>query len=161
MNIQFLADCQEHIPLLASLQYQEISRHWVPNADVAKVQERLEMHANHNALPLTLVATLDGQALGMASLRVNDGIRPDLQPWLGSLVVDPAFRKQKIAEQLIDAIAKQAKARNHDYLYLLAFDPTIPTWYKKLGWAHLGTEIYFGHTVTVMQLNLNKPNPNK
>lgn len=45
----------------------------------------------------------------MCSLRVNDGIRPDLTPWLGSLVVDPKYQKQGIGKMLVDEMKEKAK----------------------------------------------------
>jgi hypothetical protein len=42
----------------------------------------------------------------------------------------------------------------YNILYLLAFDPTIPSWYAKLGWESIGNDELFGHQVTVMSINL-------
>ena len=42
----------------------------------------------------------------MCSLRGNDGIRPDLTPWLGSLVVHPDYQKQGVGRRLIDALSQ-------------------------------------------------------
>lgn len=78
-----------------------------------------------------------------------------LTPWLGSLVVDPAYRKLKIGEALVDAIKNQAKAWQHTHVYLLAFDQTIPNWYTRLGWKKIGVDKLFGHQVTVMDIELS------
>lgn len=87
IEIKLLAECREHIPILAKLWYEEISRHWVPNASVDRAEQNLIKHSNLDVLPLTFVALSHDKPIGMASLRENDGIRPDLTPWLGSLVV--------------------------------------------------------------------------
>lgn len=108
-------------------------------------------------MPLTLFALKDGKAVGMASLRENDGIRPDLAPWLGSLVVDPNYRQQKIGERLINAIKKQALIFGYNKLHLLAFDPSIPNWYARLDWKLIGNDQLFGHTVAVMDIELRNP----
>lgn len=152
--IKSLNDCQEQIPSLALLWYEEISRHWVPQASVEKAKQKLAEHLNSNKMPMAWVALHEGQAIGMACLRENDGIRPGLTPWLGSLVVHPHHRKHKIGEALIDCIKSQAKHFGHSILYLLAFDQTIPHWYGKLGWTHVGHDKLFGHTVTVMSITL-------
>lgn len=101
IEIQLLADCQQYVPYLAELWYEQISKHWVPDASVERAKQNLIRHANKNQLPMTLVALQDTQPVGMVSLRENDGIQPDIAPWLGSLVVDPAYRKHKIGEKLI------------------------------------------------------------
>ncbi|HEV2524083.1 MAG TPA: GNAT family N-acetyltransferase, partial [Gammaproteobacteria bacterium] len=104
--------------------------------------------------PMTFVALDNDQPVGMASLRENDGIQPDRTPWLGSLVVDPAYRKQKIGEKLIDVVKQRAALLGYPKLYLLAFDETISTWYTSLGWKSIGTDELFGHSVAVMDINL-------
>jgi predicted N-acetyltransferase YhbS len=156
IEIKFLADCKEHIPYLAKLWYEQISKHWAPNASIERANQNLIKHANHNQLPLTLVALENKQPIGMASLRENDGIQPNRTPWLGSLVVDPAYRFKKVGEQLIDATKQQASILGYDTLYLLAFDPTIPDWYAKLGWKAIGSDQLFGHPVAVMTIELRE-----
>jgi hypothetical protein len=75
IEIKLLADCKEFIPQLAVLWYEEISKHWVPNASVERAEQNLIKHSNLNAMPLTFVALYQGGPIGMASLRENDGIR--------------------------------------------------------------------------------------
>ncbi len=154
VEIKLLTECQAHIPVLANLWFEEISKIWVPNSSVERATQNLIRHSNTNKIPMTFVASLDGKAIGMASLRENDGIRPDLTPWLGSLVVDPAYRKRKVGETLINAIKKQAKQFFFNKIYLLAFDPTIPDWYSKLGWGKIGMDQLFDHPVTVMSTDI-------
>ncbi len=154
LEIKLLIECQEHIPELARLWFEEISKHWVPGASVERATQNLLAHSNHDKMPMTYVALYQGKPIGMASLRENDGIRPDLIPWLGSVVVDPAFRKQKVGERLIRAIKNQAKVFGYNMLYLLAFDQTIPEWYSRLGWEMIGTDKLFEYPVSVMQIKL-------
>jgi len=153
-EIKRLADCIETIPQLADLQYREISRHWVPGSTVEQVQQKLMTHANRDQLPLSFVALLKGQAIGMASLRITDGIQPELSPWLGSLVVDPKHRGLGIGEKLIECVKKEAITRGYQKLYLLAFDPGIPNWYGRLGWKKIGDDQLFGHEVCVMKIKI-------
>lgn len=153
-KIKLLTNCQEHIPVLAKLWYEEISRHWAPNASVEKAQQKLIEHLNSNSMPMAYVALYDDEAVGMACLRVTDGIRPGVTPWLGSLVVNPNYRGHQIGEALINTVKDQAKNLGHQTLYLLAFDPTIPNWYTRLGWKQIGYDELFGHPVTVMNIML-------
>jgi len=156
IEIKLLVDCLQHIPNLAELWYEQISRHWAPNASIEKAKQNLLKHANYDKLPMTFVALENDQPVGMASLRENDGIQPERAPWLGSLVVDPTYRNQKIGEQLIDAVKRHAVLLGYPKLYLLAFDQTIPSWYTKLGWKSIGIDELFGHPVVVMDIKLHE-----
>lgn len=153
-TIKILNDCQEYIPRLAQLWYEEISRHWAPDASIEKAKQKLFEHLNHKKMPMAFVALVDDQAVGMACLRETDGICicPVVTPWLGSLVVHPEYRGQKIGETLINVVKDQAMYFGHQILYLLAFDPTIPRWYVQLGWKHIGDDELFGHRVAVMSI---------
>ena len=152
LEIKLLTHCEAHIPALAELWYEGISKQWVPNSSTERAQKALHEHLHHDSLPLTMVALSQGKAIGMASLRENDGIRPDLCPWLGSLVVHPAHQRQRVGEKLIDSIKNQAKVFGHRELYLLAFDQTIPDWYERLGWKIIGNDQLFNHPVVVMRV---------
>jgi len=154
LEIKLLTECQEHIPELAQLWFNEISKHWVPGASVERATQNLINHSNINKMPMTLVAFYQNQLAGMASLRENDGIQPTLTPWLGSLVVHPKYRNRKVGENIIEAIRKQAKIFGFKNLYLLAFDSTIPDWYRKLGWQKIGMDQLFNHSVAVMSIEL-------
>lgn len=103
---------------------------------------------------MAYVALLDDQAVGIACLRETDGIRPGVAPWLGSLVVHPEYRGQKVGEALINTVKDQARNLGYQILYLLAFDPTIPDWYARLGWKHIGDDKLFGHRVSVMSTSI-------
>lgn len=89
----------------------------------------------------------------MCSLRPNDGIRPELTPWLASLYVEPDFRGQGIAVKLIKDITQKAKSLGYHALYLLAFDEALPNWYEKQGWQKIGQDAVHFHPVTLMSLS--------
>lgn len=154
VKIKPLSECPEHIPSLAQLWYDEISKHWVPGASVEKAREKLIDHLNNKNMPMAFVATQEDKPVGMACLRITDGIQPDLSPWLGSLVVHPQYRGCKIGETLIDVIKHKAKAFGYDDLYLLTFDSTLPDWYQRLGWKPVGNDALFEHKVVVMTINI-------
>src|SRR5687768_17545936 len=129
-----LSDCKQHIPCLANLWYDELGRHWNSEATVAGAEANLLKHLNTESLPLTVVAIQEDKPVGMASLRESDGLSLPLTPWLGSLVVDPAFRGCGIGEALVRQIQKKAIAFGHERLYLFAFDRTISEWYGRIKW---------------------------
>jgi predicted N-acetyltransferase YhbS len=154
MKFKLLADCQEHIPNLAKLWYEEISRHWVSDATVEKAEQKLSFHVNNSKMPMAFVALHEDQPIGMACLREADGLKTHDTPWLGSLVVNPSYRKCRVGEGLINIVKQEAKKLGHQALYLLAFDPTIPNWYARLGWLDIGNDELLGHRVTVMKIGL-------
>ncbi|STX51098.1 GNAT family acetyltransferase [Legionella busanensis] len=154
ITIKLLKEQQNSIPALAQLWYTALGKIWMPNTPISIVKERFESHLNDNTLPLTLVAFHHDEPVGMCSLRINDGIRPDLMPWLGSLAVHSDYQNQGIGEQLIKSIKEKAKELGFNELYLFAFDKTIPKYYERLGWHIIDTDEYNSHPVTVMTIKL-------
>ncbi|WP_050805495.1 GNAT family N-acetyltransferase [Legionella drancourtii] len=154
INIDLLKNHPNVIPELAAIWHQVLGSIWVPDIAVERVIARFQEHLNENQLPVTLVAFCDDMPVAMCSLRENDGIRPDLAPWLGSLVVHPDYQREGIALKLINAIKQKAKQLGFNHLYLFAFDPTLPNYYSKLGWNMVGMDKFKEHDVTVMDIAL-------
>lgn len=59
---------------------------WVPDIPIDRVEQKFCEHLNDKLLPITFVAFDGSKVVGGAFLRENDGIQPQLKPWLGSLV---------------------------------------------------------------------------
>ncbi len=154
VKIDLLKNYPQHIPRLIEIWYEGIAKLWMPETCIDRVKEKLNNHLNDDSLPLTFVALNNDMPIGMCSLRENDGIRPNLKPWLGSLVVDPNYQKQGIGKILIDTTKEKAKKLGFDILYLLTFDPNLPIYYTRLGWHKIGLDIFHEHPVTVMEINL-------
>lgn len=154
ITINYLKHQPDSIPELADIWHEVLGQIWVPDVPISRVKENLQNHLNTEQLPLTLVANYENQPVGMCSLRVNDGIRHELTPWLGSLVVSPKYQNQGIAKQLIEKIKEKARQLGFKTLYLFAFDPTIPEYYSRLGWCKIDMDEFKGHPVTVMGTSL-------
>ncbi|MGQ3889444.1 GNAT family N-acetyltransferase [Legionella sp. CNM-1927-20] len=152
--IKLLKEQQTAIPALAQLWYVTLGKLWMPNTPIDVVKQRFEAHLNDNTLPLTLIAWHHDKPVGMCSLRINDGIRPDLMPWLGSLAVHPNYQNQGIGKSLIESTKEKAKKLGFNELYLFAFDKTIPKYYERLGWHIIDADEYNQHPVTVMKIKL-------
>jgi N-acetylglutamate synthase-like GNAT family acetyltransferase len=153
IKIDYLKNHPEHIPLLASWMLNTWG-HYNPNSSLEKAELKLKEHLHVDSLPIAYIALKNNEPVGMCALRINDGIRMDLTPWLGSLFVVPQMRGQGIGEQLIHIVTEKAHNLSYSNLYLLAFDPTLPLWYAKLGWKLIGTDDLHGHVVNVMEINL-------
>lgn len=138
VTIKFLKDRQDCIPVLADIWCDVLGKIWLPDVPKNRIVENLKLHLNIDSLPLTLVAFEGDIPVGMCSLRANDGIRPDLMPWLGSLVVSAEHQHKGIGSKLIQSTVDKARQMGFEKLYLFAFDKTIPEYYQQLGWVGLG-----------------------
>jgi GNAT superfamily N-acetyltransferase len=154
ITIDILKNHPSSIPRLARIWYELIGSMWTPDIPVAEVEAWMNEWHNQDALPLAHIALSGNIPVGSCSLRVNDGIRPDLSPWLGELSVDSAYRNQGVGELLINATKDKARQLGFGKLYLFAFDPTIPDYYKRLGWNKIAMDEFKEHPVTVMEIKL-------
>lgn len=149
--IEPLINYPDAVPRLAEISYQLIGSIWIPGSSIASNINKLNEHLNIDKLPITFVALIDSKPVGMSSLRANDGIRPDLTPWLGSLVVDPNYQNQGIGRKLIEVTKNKAKELSFQRLYLFAFDLTVPKYYSHLGWHEIAKDEFVGSPITVME----------
>lgn len=154
VHIDFLNNHPDGIAPLARIWQQVLGRIWSPEISLEQIEARFQTHVQEESLPLSLVAFCDAQPVGMCSLRNHDGIRPDLTPWLGSLVVHPDYQREGIGLKLINAVKTAAKNLGFQHLYLFTFDPTLPSYYAKLGWNLLGEEDFEGRKALVMDIAL-------
>ena len=112
-------------------------------------------HLNRDRIPLTLIAFLDGQPAGTASIYVHDmDIRLDLTPWLAAVYVPPPYRKQGIGSELVKTVEKMAWRLQINRLYL--FTPDQEQFYARLGWSVLGRFEYRNQIVVVMDKYLEE-----
>src|SRR5580765_2914929 len=102
-KIALLMDHPETITDLTNIWHEVLGKIWLPDVSKQAVSAKLGAHLNESVLPIGLVALKNGKAVGMCCLRENDGIRDDLTPWLGSLVVHPNFQKRGIGKMLMQA----------------------------------------------------------
>ncbi|MBS0287546.1 MAG: GNAT family N-acetyltransferase [Proteobacteria bacterium] len=153
VDIAYLKDYPQHLPLVAQWIFNEWG-HLNPGASLEKAKAKLSAHLNKDTLPITFIALENNQPVGTCSLRINDGIRQELTPWLGSLYVSPTVRGRGLGEKLIESVINKARNMGYPKLYLFAFDPTLPNWYQKLGWQGMGMDKLNGYPVSVMEKTL-------
>jgi GNAT superfamily N-acetyltransferase len=114
---------------------------------------------NSDRLPLTLVAVRAGLAadsrelVGMVSLKYHDmDTRPDLDPWLGGLLVLPEWRNQGVGTMLMHRATEEARRLKVPRLYL--WTHSAEGLYRKLGWQVVERSDYFGKEAVVMEIDL-------
>lgn len=153
INIDLLKNHQNSIPKLAEIWHEVLGKIWMPELGIQEIETGYYEELNQD-MPITYIALYGETPVGSCTLLLNDGIRPDLAPWLGDLVVNPKYQKQGIGEMLIDAAKNKAHELGFRKLYLFAFDPTIPDYYTRLGWIKMGMDTFKAHPVTVMEVAL-------
>jgi GNAT superfamily N-acetyltransferase len=160
ISIDYLAHCPELIDELARLSWKEWQdiyeqRKQTLEHSVKNYRDRM----NTDRLPLTLVAVQSGLAVnrrelvGMVSLKFHDmDTRPDLDPWLGGLLVLSEWRNRGVGTMLMQRATEEARRLKVPQLYL--WTHTAERLYHKLGWQVVERTNYFGKEAVVMQLDL-------
>ena len=91
----------------------------------------------------------------MVSLKYHDmDTRPDLDPWLGGLLVLPEWRNHGVGTMLMHRATEEARRLKVPRLYL--WTHSAEGLYRKLGWQVVERRDYFGKEAVVMQTDLNR-----
>jgi len=153
MQILDLKQATEHLSTLA-LWHQQEWAHLNPGETLKQRTARMQPYLNHEFIPSMFIAQ-DKTLLGSAAIVENDmAIKTGLSPWLASVFVSPEHRKKGVATELVDHVMTQAK--NHGVKTLYLYTPDQSPFYEKQGWQTHSKVQYHGHSVTIMQLTLNK-----
>jgi GNAT superfamily N-acetyltransferase len=152
--IDLLKNHPEAIPALAKIWLRVLGQPWMPHVSSTEITTWLSEWLNNDVLPLALIALDGDKPVGMCSLQVNDGIRPDLLPWLGDLCVAPEYQNRGIGKQLVHAAIGKVRAMEFESLYLFIFEDSLGAYYHKQGWSKIGDDVYQGHPVIVMEFEL-------
>jgi GNAT superfamily N-acetyltransferase len=146
--ITYLADYPQYLPIVAGWVFDE----WGPEmagSTLESIQAEFGLHLNRDCIPLTMLALVEGQPVGTASIFRHDmDTRMDLSPWLAAVYVVPEFRGQGIGSQLVRAIEGVAVRLQLGQLYL--FTPDRAPFYARLGWSVLETVEYRQHSNVMM-----------
>jgi predicted N-acetyltransferase YhbS len=155
MDIQYLGDHQETIPILADWIYNEWS-YLYPGATLQDFEGLLRERINKKSLPLTFVAIEAGEPIGTASLKAFDmETRSDLTPWLTSLHVATPWRRRGIGSSLVKAIEQKAVELEIRKLFLFATDADlVALFYSRLGWIVKEKTIYHSYPVIILEKDL-------
>lgn len=153
IKIELLKNHPQAIQQLAKIWYDVLGQKWMPEISIAEIAKGYYDELN-DVLPLAYIALDEGIPVGACSLKLNDGIRSDLSPWIADLVVDASYQKQGIGKQLMHATLEKAKDLGFEKVYLFTFDSNLSTYYQRIGCKEIGVDEFAGHAVTVMEYDL-------
>jgi predicted N-acetyltransferase YhbS len=155
VDIQYLGDHQEVIPVIAAWIYDEWS-YLYPKMTLQDVVSLLRERINREKLPLTLVAFEEGEPIGTVSLRTFDmETRKDLQHWLTSIYVVKPWRRRRIGSSLVQTAERKAAELDICKLFLFTTDVILPAlFYSKLGWIMKEKTMYHSYPVIIMEKNV-------
>lgn len=107
-----------------------------------------EMFTEGSALPIILVASVDGRVAGTVALRARSvETHEHLGPWVTGLWVEPDLRGLGLGRDLLAAITEEAATRGFPAIYAVS---NSARWlFDKLGWAALEEIAYHGEEVTL------------
>lgn len=152
IRITDLRQCPQYLEQLATWHHEE----WANLNPGQSLEQRLvsmQDYLGKKVIPSTFVALgEDNETLmGSAALIENDmDTRPDLTPWLASVFVAPAFRRQGVGRALINRVIQHCYHNQIPRLYL--FTPDQERFYATSGWQTLGHCEYRNHDITVMAI---------
>jgi len=154
LRIVSLYEHRDLLPSLARLhheQWSDVSPFKTPGEHEKKLLGRI----SRDPPPATYVLLVDEGVAGSVSLLKHDDIanvRPDLSPWLASLLVVPKYRGRGYGRKLIADCAHCARALGYSALYL--YTHTHSDYYERLGWRSIERRMVRGAAVTIMKMPL-------
>ena len=151
IRITYLQDHPDAIPDLALIWHAVLGRTWRPNTSIECFEQTLKANLNNICLPITYVAFDGFKVVGGVSLLNNYIIRPDLKPWMGSLVIDPEYQNLGIGGMMLDIVKKKSIELGFEKLYIFVFEHSLIDYYQQRGFKTTGMDIVSGNQVTVME----------
>lgn len=105
---------------------------------------------NTSNIPIVLVAFVDGEIAGTASVVADDELPGATEPgpWLASVFVTPQFRGNGVGTALVAEALSQSTAVGHTEIYL--YTRSKMNMYQHLGFRTIRTAQLADHDVTVM-----------
>ena len=108
IDVLLLADRKDAIPVLTKWYEQRWPAHYGPGGP-GEAGRDLESSCNHDELPITLVAILEGEVAGTVTLKSRAlPSHLHLSPWLAMLLVPPPFQRKGVELYLVVAVEELA-----------------------------------------------------
>ena len=154
MKIEYLADCTEHVTVLAKW-FQDEWGYLSPEIKLEDRTTRLHANANRKSIPMTFVAVEGKHPVGSASIVECDmDTHSHFKPWLASVYVASDHRNRGIGTKLVMRIIEEAKLHGFPILYL--WTPKKEKFYAKRGWVLIERTTYKNENASVMEYFLKE-----
>lgn len=148
-DISLLADHPRCTAALARLYHDE----WgalLPGVGVEQIGAHIERAANRDAVPLIVLAHVDGRLAGAAELKFRENPDfPEYEHWMGGVIVDPDLRGSGISQLLVEGVKGHAKRLGVARLYLQCEAPLVPL-YERRGFVAVRDATHRGLAVVIM-----------
>ena len=120
IKIDFLKNRPHAIPALANIWHEVLGKIWMPEIGIEEIESLYHEELNQG-MPLTYIALYGEIPVGSCTLQLKDDVRPDLGPWIESLV--EKFVQEKVLDdwspEQISGYAKrhQLFSISHERIY--------------------------------------------
>ncbi|MDR0647193.1 MAG: GNAT family N-acetyltransferase [Puniceicoccales bacterium] len=154
IRIDYLANHQDLIPTIAAW-YVKMWRKHCENPSIQHAKTKLLNRLNVDKPNICFVYLHNHQCVGTASLTEKDIPHNEMfSPCLSNLFVMEPYRRQKIGDNLIEYVKRQAKNLGFKKIYLYTMDATIHCWYQKLHWEIIKEDVARGCNIKIMATNV-------
>ncbi|MDG9670808.1 GNAT family N-acetyltransferase [Hahella sp. CR1] len=143
--VKYLADAPEAVPALAA-SFETEWPDWYGPKGPGDAEADLRQFCSRDALPVGMVAFLDGELVGVAALKAQSiTTHPHLGPWAAAGWVKPELRRRGLGAALLTALEDAALALGYDKLY--CGTATAASLMRRGGWRLLEELDYHGEKV--------------
>ncbi len=119
MEISLLADHPHEAPKIAKWYYDEWARIAQNVTEEMVLEKVIEKSVNREEIPLSLVAHLDGELVGVLELKIRENRNyPEYENWIGGVFTHPRHRRKGIAQILLASAKEKAASIGIKKLYL-------------------------------------------
>ncbi|MCQ1855358.1 GNAT family N-acetyltransferase [Neorhizobium galegae] len=151
ISIVSIADRPDLVPVTGKWRWEAFFKDEMSLDEMLRLEQEC---ASSSELMPTVLVMLEGEyPVGMIALCLDDlEGRPDLNPWLAGVYVDPRYRGNGYALRLIEEL--EGLARNQGIKRLSLYTGNATGLYHRAGWAMTETVQRKGRPYSVMQKNL-------
>ncbi|WP_295893936.1 GNAT family N-acetyltransferase [uncultured Vibrio sp.] len=119
MKISLLADHPYEAPKIAKWYYDEWARIASNVTEEIVLEKVVEKSVNRTSIPLSLVAHLDGELIGVIELKIRENKNyPEYEHWIGGVFTNHNHRGKGVAHVLIESAKDKALNLGIKTLYL-------------------------------------------